>query len=115
MAPYVLTEVTKNLGYDPVELNISQSSVKHYRDLYHAEKADLKEGFKETGGPCVVHWDGKLPPYLLESGETVDSPPGLVTSITSDETQFLGVRKLHSGSGDQQANAIYALLQERDL
>ncbi|KAG0721420.1 hypothetical protein GWK47_006372 [Chionoecetes opilio] len=63
MAPYVLTEVAKSLGHDPVKLNMSRSSVKRYRERYRAEKwADLKEGFKETGEPCVVPWDGKLLP-----------------------------------------------------
>ncbi|KAG0712248.1 hypothetical protein GWK47_018908 [Chionoecetes opilio] len=82
MAPYVLTEVAKSLGHDPVELNMSQSSVERYRERYRAEKwADLKEGFKETSG----------------------------------ETQLLGVPKLDSGTGDQQTNAVYFLLQEWDL
>ncbi|KAG0715723.1 hypothetical protein GWK47_011276 [Chionoecetes opilio] len=55
MAPYVLTKVAKSLDHDPVELNMSRSSVKCYRERYRAEKwADLKEGFKETGEPCVV-------------------------------------------------------------
>ncbi|KAG0721676.1 hypothetical protein GWK47_045969 [Chionoecetes opilio] len=115
-APYVLTEVAKSLGHDPVELNMSRPYVKCYRERYRAEKwADLKEGFKETGEPCVVIWDGKLLPSLLDSGESVDRLPVLVTFITSGETQLLGVPKLDSGTGNKQANAVYALLQEWDL
>ncbi|KAG0716953.1 hypothetical protein GWK47_008430 [Chionoecetes opilio] len=70
MAPYVLTEVAKSLGHDPVELNMSRSSVKRYRERYRAENG---------------------------------------------ETQLLGVSKLDSGTGDQQANTVYTLLQEWDL
>ncbi|KAG0712829.1 hypothetical protein GWK47_017564 [Chionoecetes opilio] len=69
VVPYVLTEVAKSLGHDPVELNMSRFSVKRYRERYRAEKwADLKEGFKETGNHVSFNETGSsfLPSWIPE-------------------------------------------------
>jgi len=56
----------------------------------------------------VLHWDGKLTPDITHGKLKVDS----LTVIVSFEgiTQLLGVPKLKSGTGEQQANAIFDII-----
>ncbi|KAG0695971.1 hypothetical protein GWK47_026707 [Chionoecetes opilio] len=68
MAPYVLTEVAKSLGHDLVELNMSRSSVKCYRERYRAEKwADLNGRIQGDCGTMRVDpppdQNSSVPPF----------------------------------------------------
>ena len=51
-------------------------------------------------------------PSLLCSTTSVDRLPVLITAVSTGETQLLGVPKLTSGTGENQASAVYELLQE---
>ena len=59
-----------------------------------------------------MHWDSKLLPSLLCSTTSVDRLPILITAVSTGETQLLGVPKVTSGTGGNQAAAVYELLQE---
>jgi hypothetical protein len=115
-AVFLVATTAKSLGHDPVKLNISRSSVKRHRERNRREEwTALKNAFKEDGETCVVHWDGKLLPTLQDSTKKSERLPVLVTALTSGKTQLLGVPQLASGSGENQAAAVYALLDEWNL
>ena len=63
----------------------------------------------------LVHWDGKLLPSLTDLTDKLDRLPILVTAISTGETQLLGVPQLESGTGKNQASAVYDLLREWSL
>ncbi|KAL4091591.1 hypothetical protein QTP88_026257 [Uroleucon formosanum] len=62
--------------------------------------------------PCVVHWDGKLLPSLSEK-KLVDRLP-IIISYKGIE-QLLGVPELISGTGENQATAVYQVLENWGL
>ena len=112
-ALFIVAETAKSLGHDPSKINISRSSVKRYREKQRQEMwTDLHNAFKAEGKTCIVHWDGKLLPSLLCSTTSVDRLPVLITDVSTGEKQLLGVPKLSSGTGENQAKAVYELLQE---
>lgn len=115
-AVFLIATAAKSLGRDPEALNISRSSVKRHREKNRREEmTHFKEAFKEDGEIYVVHWDGKLLPTLENSTIKADRLAVLITGLTSGKTQLLGVPQLVSGSGENQAAAVYALLDEWKL
>jgi len=60
--------------------------------------------------PLLLHWDGKLLPDITGSKETVDRIAVLVTG--GGEEMLLGVPKIGSGTGKQQAEACLTTLDE---
>ena len=115
-ALFIVTETVKALGHNPAELNISRSTLKRHREKHREKQWKIfKEIFKTKGNRYVIHWDGKLLPCLLDKTESVDRLPVLVTDILSGETQLLGVPSLASGTGENQAIAVYEVLQEWGL
>lgn len=64
----------------------------------------------------IIHWDGKLLPELtnLNSKKFVNQLPVLISSLTG-ECQLLGVPKLQGGTGQNQAEAVFNLLEEWGL
>lgn len=112
-ALFVVAETAKSLGHDPSKFNISRSSVKRHREKQRRQQwTDLHNAFKAERKTCIVHWDGKLLPSLLCSTTSVDRLPVLITDVSTGETQLLGVPKLTSGTGENQATAVYELLHE---
>lgn len=62
--------------------------------------------------PLTIHWDGKLLPDIT-GHERVDRLPVIVSA--GGKSQLLGVPSLSSGSGKNQAAAIYHLICEWNL
>lgn len=115
-AVLIVATMASSLGHDPVELNLSRSSVKRHRERNRREDwTALKSGFKVDGEIYVVHWDGKLMSTLQDSTKKSERLAVLVTALTSGKTQLLGVPQLASGSGENQASAVHALLDEWNL
>ena len=108
-AIFVLTAPAKCLGQDVGELNINCSSIRRAREQQRKSVAQqLKEQF-QTDSPLVVFWDSKLLPDLI-GRELVDRLPVIVSKVGI--TQLLGVPKLSSSTGENQASAVVHLLQE---
>jgi len=59
--------------------------------------------------PLVVHWDGKILPEITGFGE-VGRLPVLVSGDGTEK--LLGVSKVASGTSENEANAVYNLLQK---
>lgn len=71
---------------------------------------EIKENFK-VDTPICVHWDGKLLRDMTdENSKMVDRLPVIVSGTMGDT--LLGVPKLDSGTGLNQAKAVYSLLQK---
>ena len=60
----------------------------------------------------TVHWDGKLLPDLIGQGK-VDRLPVLITYDGNEK--MLGIPKIESGSGTNQAFSVHKLLQDWGL
>lgn len=113
-ATYILTEAARSFGQDTAELNISRSTIKRHREKHRKEYFQCCKGVFEAK-PSVIHWDGKLIPDLLDTTESVDRLPVIATSLTTGESHILGVPKLSSGTGENQADAVCTLVKEWGL
>lgn len=108
-ATFLLTAAAESLGHNADDLTINRSSIRRSRQKLRQEQAtNLKDEF-ESKGPLVVHWDGKLL-VDLTGKELVDRLPVIVTG--NETNQLLGVPKLLSGTGEQQATAVAHLVRE---
>jgi len=59
--------------------------------------------------PVVVHWDGNILPEIFGRGK-VDRLPILVSGDVTEK--LLGVPKLTAGTGEQEAEAVFGLLNQ---
>jgi hypothetical protein len=111
-AVHFLAASAHALGHDVNKMNLSCSSVQRARNK-RREKCviDIKSRF-DPEPPLIVHWDGKLLPDITGT-EKVDRLPVIVTGTNVE--QLLGVPKLASGTGQDQANAVVARLDEWGL
>lgn len=78
-------------------------------------RMEIAENIKTTfclNSPAIIHWDGKLLPNIT-GHERVDRLPVIVTA--GGKSQLLGVPCIDSGSGENQASAIYKLICEWNL
>ena len=108
-AVFVVAETAKSLGHDIQDLALSRSSIRRYRLEHRASiSAHLKETF-QSFVPLVVHWDGKML-HDLTGKETVDRLPILVSG--KGVSQLLIAAKLHSSTGQAQAEAVYNALTD---
>jgi hypothetical protein len=58
----------------------------------------------------VLHWDSKLLPDITYGKSNVDRLPVIVSF--EGITQLLGVPKLKYGTGEQQANSIFDIIND---
>jgi len=110
-AVYLLIATAEALGNNVNKLIINRSSIRSARIEFRKERAkkirqDYNLANEET---VIVHWDGKLLPALTGKG-LVDRLP-IVASVNGHE-QLLGVPALNTGTGSDQANAVYQTLVE---
>ncbi|KAL4096532.1 hypothetical protein QTP88_021470 [Uroleucon formosanum] len=110
-AVHLLIATAEALGNNVNKLIINRSSIRSARIEFRKERAkkirqDYNLANEET---VVVHWDGKLLPALTGKG-LVDRLP-IVASVNGHE-QLLGVPALNTGTGSDQANAVYQTLVE---
>lgn len=108
-ATYILAAALKGDGVDIQNVNLSYSTIHRKRILLREDIAkELKENLKLNDN-YVVHWDGKILSDIVGS-DSVDRLPVVLTS--SGEEQLLGVPKMSSGTGIDQAPAVYSTLND---
>ena len=82
----------------------SEGPKENQRDVTDSVRSDF-----ETSYRLVVHWDGKALPEML-GGRDVERLPVLVSGDGNEK--LLGVPKINAGTGENETNAVYCLLQE---
>lgn len=108
-AMYIIAITLKNVGINLQDVNLSRSTIHRSRISLRKDIAvGLKEELKLDDN-YVVHWDGKLLTDIIGS-DTVDRLPIVLTS--SGTEQLLGVPKIGSGTGLEQASAVYSTLNQ---
>ena len=111
-AVYILAATAHSLGQDPEKLIINRESIRQARRKNREIVAkEIKDTFT-PGSSLTVHWDSKMLP-ALQSKESVDRLAILVSG--EDKTKLLGVPKIHRGTGEAQAAAVFNLIQEWNL
>lgn len=108
-AVHLFIATAEALGNNVNELIVNRSSIRRSRIKYRKERAEkIRRDYNLTRDDAVViHWDGKLLPNLTGKG-LVDRLP-IIASVNGRE-QLLGVPALTSGTGREQANAVYQTL-----
>lgn len=97
-----------SFGCNIENINLSRSTIYLKRKKFRKEFAsEIKENC-QLANCLVVHWDGKLLPEIDGSRIKVDRLPIVVSGL--DTEQLLGVPKLESGTGLNQATAIVQAL-----
>ena len=113
-AVHILISTAEALGRDALELGINRFTKRHEKNKFWEDKAkEIQQKFKLQGMELlVVHWGGKL---LLDlSGKKkVNRLPVII--FFEGMTQLLGVQKLESASGHNQANTVFETLSERNV
>ena len=108
-AVFILTKAAEALGHDPKDININRTSIHSHRVKHRALFAEAIKTTFAPNVPLTVHWDGKLL-MDLTGNEYVDRLPIIVTGVGVQ--QLLGVPKIGSGTGLNQATAVMAALKE---
>ncbi|KAL4103442.1 hypothetical protein QTP88_018819 [Uroleucon formosanum] len=109
-AVHLLISTVEALGLDVNDFIINRSSIHRYRERFRSEfNKELRKSFSQPLTAAVVHWDGKILPALT-GNEYVDRLPVLITNNNSE--YLLGVPKLESATGKEQAQAIFHALQD---
>lgn len=113
-AVHILIATAEALHHDVHDLIINRSSIRRCRERLREEHASkIRHGFDQTEiSALTVHWDGKMLPALMKK-ELVDRLPVIVTY--NGVEQLLGVPQIESGTGRDQALAVYNTLQEWNL
>ena len=110
----IITTIAQALGHNIDDLIINRTSIRRQRTKHRAELANkLREKFNDCElNAITVHWDGKLLPILKGTGK-IERLPVLISSIGVEK--LLGIPTISSSSGDDQASAVYDLLEEWGL
>lgn len=113
-AVHILYAVVEALGQNPEDFIINRSSIHRSRECFREERAArIREEFQlDIISGVTIHWDGKMLP-ALSSNDMVDRLPVIITY--DDREQLLGVPALTSGTGEDQAAAVFQLLEEWGL
>lgn len=95
-------------------LILNRTSINRIRQRLRKDRADqLRKEFNTSEvGPVVVHWDGKLLSDLA-SKELIDRLPVIISYKNSEK--LLSVPNLISGTGQNQAEAVFQALEEWGL
>ena len=111
-AVYIINATVKSTNSDLQK--VSHRSIHRKREqIRSTEAVHEKNRFLQMANKCLtVHWDGKLLPDITGE-EKVDRLPIIVTGINVEE--MLAVPKLSSGSGAEQANAVFKALTDWKL
>ncbi|KAG0721760.1 Avirulence protein AvrBs3 [Chionoecetes opilio] len=105
----IVAATASSLGHDPQELVLNPESIRQARAKYRSTLAkDIKETFSPLT-PLTVHWDGKILPQ--DDGTRAERLAILVTGEGVEK--LLGVPKLHSGTGDAAATAVFEALEDQ--
>ncbi|KAL4141736.1 hypothetical protein QTP88_004317 [Uroleucon formosanum] len=113
-AVHILTATVEAFGIHVNDLILNRTSINRIRQRLRKDRTDqLRKEFNTSEvGPVVVHWDGKLLPDLTGK-ELVDRLPVIVSYKKFEK--LLNVPKLISGTGQNQAEAVFHALEEWGL
>jgi len=112
-AVMIIGETIRSLSEDVGPIVLNRSSIRRSRQKNRQEIAsDIQHNFNPDDA-LIVHWDGKLIEDLTGQ-EKVDRLPIIVTSI-GGAVQLLSVPRISAGTGQVQAQAVYAALTEWKL
>lgn len=109
-----ITATVQALHHNLEDLIINRTSIRRCRKRLRVEHAaKLRTEFKVCELDAVtIHWDGKMLPILMGKEQPERLP--VILSCRGME-QLLGVSAISSGTGEDQASAVYELLNEREL
>ncbi|KAL4113207.1 hypothetical protein QTP88_016873 [Uroleucon formosanum] len=110
-AVHILIATAEALSKDVNELVINRTSIRRSRLCFRKECSEnIRNKYKLSIDDSVtIHWDGKLLSSLIGK-HNVDRLP-IVASCNGKE-QLLGVPALDTGTGANQANAIFQTLED---
>lgn len=112
-ATFIIAAVAVELGYDINEISLSHSTVHRARENFRSQMAAELKNNLQVSEYLVVHWDGKLLPDLLQTDQVVDRLPVIISGVRTE--QLLGVPKMESGTGANQAEAILEALRDWEV
>lgn len=111
MATYIIAALLSSLNIDCASVNFSHVTIHRAREKFRKEAAlNLKTNLETDN--YVLHFDGKLLSDITGT-EQVDRLPIILSS--SGKFQLLGVPKLESGTGQNQASAIIETVKQWDI
>ena len=106
----IAASVLNTAGVPSSTVSLSKSTIHRLRQNQRQKSAQkIRRGFSST--KSAEHWDGKLLPDTDESPQLVDRIAVLLTSSEDSSTMLLGVPKLLSGTGKENADAVKGLLE----
>jgi len=107
----ILFATAEALGHDVSELIINRNSISRCRKHWRKNLGeDFYKKFSDLDlDNITVHWDGKMLPALT-SKEKIDRLSVIIDY--SEQEQLLGIPSIPSGSGENQADAIFQLLEK---
>ena len=110
-ATYIIAALLSSLKIDCASVNFSHRTIHRARENFRKE-ATLKLKTNLETDNYVLHFDGKLLSDITGT-EQIDRLPIILSS--SGKFQLLGVPKLESGSGRNQASAIIKTVKEWNI
>lgn len=112
---YVIEAVADALEFDVKNLIINRTSINKNRIKLREERAEkIKDSFSESiPQNIVIHWDGKKIPALNVRDSAVERLPIVVSTMKIE--QLIGVPKLSSSTGEEQASAVYDAINKWGL
>ncbi|XP_076060300.1 uncharacterized protein LOC143036625 [Oratosquilla oratoria] len=119
-AMHQLGAQAKSIGIDIEQITLSQSSIYRYRKKNREEaatsiKADIMTRIPRDT-PLVLHWDGKLLPDITVASSGREKAERIAILASGDGVEFLlGVPKIGSSSGTDQANACLSAINDWGL
>lgn len=109
-ATYVLAAAAQSLGHDINDISVNRETIRLARAKNREQISnEIKSAFT-ADTPLVIHWDGKMLQSLTNSAKKVDR---LAVLVSGDGVmKLLGVPEIASGTGEEQATAIFELLEK---
>jgi hypothetical protein len=108
---YIIIAAAEAFGRDTENLIINRTSFQRLRNKFREERhTEIQHKFRMNDcKELVLHWDGKLLPALT-GVEKVDRMAIIVTF--QGKEQLLGVPEIPTSSGEQQAMAVYQVVEK---
>lgn len=111
MATYIIAALLSSLNIDCASVNFSHLTIHRAREKFRKETTlNLKTNLETDN--YVLHFDGKLLSDITGT-EQVDRLPIILSS--SGKFQLIGVPKLESGTGKNQASAIIKTVKQWNI
>lgn len=111
MATFIIAALLSSLNIDSASVNFSHLTIHRAREKFRKEATLNLKSNLETDN-YVLHFDGKLLSDITGT-EQVDRLPIILSS--SGRFQLLGVPKLESGTGQNQASAIITTVKQWNI